>query len=217
MSTSAIDALSQATSTVASGGNSDHSATATSDRFLKLLVTQMQNQDPLNPMDNAQVTSQMAQINTVSGIEQLNTSITALSAQFGQLQAIQGAGLVGHGAVVPGSQLDIANGVAHGGFDLSGPADAVKVEVLSPAGQVIDTMQLGAQSAGVHSFNWNAGSATNDSGLSFRVSATQGGVKTPATALMNDTVQSVSSTSTGLQLQMARAGAVPYANVRAFD
>ena len=43
------------------------------DRFLKLLVAQMQNQDPLNPMDNAQVTSQMAQINTVSGIEKLNT------------------------------------------------------------------------------------------------------------------------------------------------
>ena len=43
------------------------------DRFLKLLVAQMQNQDPLNPMDNAQVTSQMAQINTVSGIDKLNT------------------------------------------------------------------------------------------------------------------------------------------------
>jgi flagellar basal-body rod modification protein FlgD len=216
MTTSIVDALNKATST-ASGGKTDPTAASTSDRFLKLLVTQMQNQDPLNPMDNAQVTSQMAQIETVSGIEKLNTSIAAMSAQFGQLQAIQGAGLIGHGAVVPGNLLEIANGVGQAGFELSGPADAVQVEVLSPAGVVLDTLQLGAQSAGVHSFNWNSGSATNDSGLSFRVTATQGGAKTAATTLMNDTVQSVSGTNSGLQLQMARAGAVPYANVRAFD
>ena len=49
-----------------------------SDRFLKLLVTQMQNQDPLNPMDNAQVTTQLAQISTVSGVDKLNTSINQI-------------------------------------------------------------------------------------------------------------------------------------------
>ncbi len=54
------------------------------DRFLKLLVAQMQNQDPMNPMDNAQVTSQMAQINTVSGIEKLNTTVQGLNGQFVQ-------------------------------------------------------------------------------------------------------------------------------------
>ncbi|HQY08681.1 MAG TPA: flagellar hook capping FlgD N-terminal domain-containing protein, partial [Burkholderiaceae bacterium] len=55
------------------GSNSSQTATSeAADRFLKLLVTQMQNQDPLSPMDNAQVTSQMAQINTVSGIEKVN-------------------------------------------------------------------------------------------------------------------------------------------------
>ena len=60
-----------------SGGNAAATAneTAAADRFLKLLVTQMQNQDPLNPMDNAQITSQMAQISTVSGIEKLNTCL----------------------------------------------------------------------------------------------------------------------------------------------
>ena len=67
-----------------------------SETFLKLLVTQMQNQDPLNPMDNAQVTSQMAQINTVSGIEKLNTTMQGIAAQFSQSQALQGASLVGH-------------------------------------------------------------------------------------------------------------------------
>ncbi|MDQ6680312.1 MAG: flagellar hook assembly protein FlgD, partial [Pseudomonadota bacterium] len=64
-------------------------ATVTADRFLKLLVAQMKNQDPLSPMDNAQVTSQMAQINTVSGIDKLNKTVEGLSSQFAQLQAVQ--------------------------------------------------------------------------------------------------------------------------------
>ena len=61
------------TSTPAAASAAD--TTITADRFLKLLVAQMQNQDPLNPMDNAQVTSQMAQINTVTGIDKLNTTL----------------------------------------------------------------------------------------------------------------------------------------------
>ena len=83
-------------------------AGATSDRFLKLLVAQMQNQDPLNPMDNAQVTSQMAQINTVTGIEKLNTTVQGLSSQFMQLQALQGASLVGRDVIVAGNKLSVA-------------------------------------------------------------------------------------------------------------
>ena len=73
------------TSTPAASAASD--ASVTSDRFLKLLVAQMQNQDPLNPMDNAQVTSQMAQINTVTGIDKLNATVQGLSSQFMQLIA----------------------------------------------------------------------------------------------------------------------------------
>jgi flagellar basal-body rod modification protein FlgD len=138
-------------------------AKATSERFLKLLVAQMQNQDPLSPMDNAQVTSQMAQINTVSGIEKLNTTVQALSAQFAQTQAVQGAALVGKDVVVAGNRLDIvatadASGavanVAQGGFELSGAADAVKVEILAPSGAVMQTINLGAEGAGMHSFDW---------------------------------------------------------------
>src|SRR4051812_49353130 len=69
--------------------------TEASDRFMKLLVAQMKNQDPLNPMDNAQVTSQMAQISTVTGIDKLNSSVQGLSTQFIQMQALQSAALVG--------------------------------------------------------------------------------------------------------------------------
>src|SRR6476659_5126639 len=127
VSTSVLDSLNGASSTgTAKTANDAGSA----DRFLKLLVAQMQNQDPLSPMDNAQVTSQMAQINTVSGIEKLNQTVQGLNGQFVQMQALQGATLVGRDVIVPGTQLSIADGTAQVGFDLAGPAEAVTVEIL---------------------------------------------------------------------------------------
>ena len=216
--TSATDSAAALASAATPGSSTSASdAAATSDRFLKLLVAQMQNQDPLSPMDNAEVTSQMAQINTVSGIQQLNTTMQTLAGQFAQLQALQGASLVGHSVVVPGNALQVTDGVGGGGFELSGPADAVKVEILSPAGQVIDTLQLGAQSSGVHTFDWNAGSATTSSGLRFRVTSTTGGVSSSATTLVKDTVEAVSTSGGTFSLDLANSGLVPYSSVREFD
>src|SRR6185295_12072708 len=104
-------------STSAANGNSE-------DRFLKLLVAQLKNQDPLNPMDNAQVTSQMAQIQTVSGIEKLNSTVLGLNAQFAQLQALSGASLVGHDVLVDGNRLVAGpDGTGHAGFELASQAD----------------------------------------------------------------------------------------------
>jgi flagellar basal-body rod modification protein FlgD len=205
------------TSTPAPSAASD--AQATSDRFLKLLVAQMQNQDPLNPMDNAQVTSQMAQINTVTGIDRLNTTVQGLTSQFMQLQALQGASLVGHDVIVAGNKLSIDNttGVGQGGFELTNAADAVKVEILAPSGAVVQTLNLGAEGAGMHSFDWPAGTATSSSGLTFRVSATAGGVATTVTALMRDRVDAISTSGTTLNLELDSSGTVPYSAVKAFD
>lgn len=203
-------------------GTSGTSTTATDDpgsqdRFLKLLITQIQNQDPLKPMDNAQVTSQIAQINTVTGIEKLNTTVQGLSGQFSQLQALQSASLVGRDVVVPGNVLDIDGGVGQGGFELSGAADAVKVEVLSPSGAVIDTFALGALGSGSHSFNWPAGTATNDSALRFKVTATSGSVTSTPTLLMRDRVNAINTSGSTLNLELQNGGSVPYSSVRALN
>ncbi|MEY4906426.1 MAG: hypothetical protein RL260_144 [Pseudomonadota bacterium] len=189
-----------------------------SDQFLKLLVTQMQSQDPLNPMDNAQVTSQMAQINTVSGLGTVNESIKAMSSQFLQMQAMQGASLVGNSVVVPGNTVDVRNGVGVGHFELAGAADAVKVEVLSSAGRVIDTLDMGAETSGRHSFNWTPAEGVSDAGgFRFRVTATSGTASVTSTALMRDQVSAVSSTAGGgLSLQLKRGGTVAYSDVHAF-
>ena len=213
----AATSISTAAATPSSSSIASASDAGSQDRFLKLLVTQLQNQDPLSPMDNAQLTSQIAQINTVSGIATLNTSVQALSSQFLQMQSLQGAALVGKDVIVPGNTLDIANGSGQGGFELASAADAVKVEVMSPAGRVVDTMNLGAQSSGMHSFDWASGSYDTTSGLTFRVSATSGSTALASTALMRDKVDAVSTTGGALMLELHNAGTVAYTTVKAIN
>lgn len=205
----ALSGTSAATPTANEAGSAD--------RFLKLLVTQMQNQDPLNPMDNAQITSQMAQINTVNGIEQLNTTVAGLNSQFVQLQALTGASLVGRDVTLQGNKMSVEGGKAQGAFDLSGTADRVKVEVLSPAGRVVDTIELNAQGAGRHGFEWNAGARPDGDPYTFRVVATQGAAVVPSTALMLDRVLSVNTDGTTLMLDTQHSGSVAYRDIKAFN
>lgn len=190
----------------------------TEDRFLKLLVAQLQNQDPLNPMDNAQVTSQMAQIQTVSGIDKLNTTVQGLNTQFAQLQALTGAALVGHDVLIEGNRLVAENGSGHGGFELASQADRVRIEVLDGAGRVIDTDDLGAMASGRHSFDWTPAAGVDASqAAKFRVVATLGTTAVATTAYMRDRVDAVSVGLSGLVLELANAGPTSYDKVKAFD
>lgn len=186
------------------------------DRFLKLLVTQLQNQDPMNPMDNAQITSQMAQINTVNGIEKLNVTVEGLNTQFAQLQALSGVSLVGRDITVKGNQLTVAGGRASGSFDLAGTAGAVRVEVLNGAGRVVGTVDMGAQDTGRHDFSWNAGTAP-DGNYTFRVVAAQGATVVPTTPLMRDRVEAVRTVGNTLTLETASGSLVPWRDVQAFN
>ena len=206
----------------ASASTSSAGATAAKeagDRFLKLLVTQLQNQDPMNPMDNAQMTSQMAQISTVSGIEKLNTTVEGLNRQFVQMQALQGASLVGKDVLLQGDKLSVmADGRVQGGFELASAADRVKVEVLSPAGLVVDTLNLGAQGSGRQAFHWPAGSAMADAAnYRFRITANSGTQTLSVTPLMRDRVAAVNTGGAALTLELQRSGRVPYAGITALD
>ena len=75
-------------------------AEAAQDRFMKLLVTQMKNQDPLNPLDNAQVTSQLAQLSTVTGIDKLNATLETMMSNAQNSQSLQASNLIGHAVLV---------------------------------------------------------------------------------------------------------------------
>ncbi len=187
------------------------------DRFLKLLVTQLQNQDPLNPMDNAQITSQMAQINTVNGIEKLNTTVQGLGGGLLQMQALQGAALVGRDVTLAGNRIAPKDGVGSGGFDLASTADQVTVEILSPAGQVVQSLDLGTQMAGRHAFNWEAKDAPAGVPYTFRVNARAGTTAIETQALMRDRVLAVSTVGDQLVLETQNTGPVAYTAVKAFN
>ncbi|MDP3088179.1 MAG: flagellar hook capping FlgD N-terminal domain-containing protein, partial [Methylotenera sp.] len=75
------------------------------DRFMTLLVTQMKNQDPLNPMDNAQVTSQMAQLSTVTGIDKLNNTLELLIGNVQPGPSYQASSMIGHSVLSPGNEV----------------------------------------------------------------------------------------------------------------
>ena len=114
-------------------GASTTNAAGAEDRFLKLLVAQLSNQDPMNPMDNAQMTSQMAQISTVTGVQQVNKAIQDLVAQMASTQMLQSSALVGRNVLVDGTKLPVKDGKAAGAVDLVGAADSVKIDILSTA------------------------------------------------------------------------------------
>ncbi len=124
------------------------SAQETEDRFLSLLVAQMKNQDPLNPLDNAEVTSQMAQLSTVQGIEDMNSKLEALAASLGLNQMSQAANLIGHGVLVPGDTLNPAQLQDVMGFELSRPADNVKVSINDASGNLVRSLNLGPRDDG---------------------------------------------------------------------
>ena len=203
-----------------SGSTTAQAAKDAADRFLTLLVAQLQNQDPLNPLDNAQVTTQMAQISTVSGINQLNDTVAALGASMGVTQYLQAVGLVGHDVVVGGNDIDLASGAAEGGLELSGNADHVMVTISDEAGNVVRTMDLGAQKAGIQYFQWDGktdgGTAAKDGHYTFSVTATAEGKAVTFDTLMRSRVEGVvTSAAQGALLQLAHDNQIPFTQIRA--
>ncbi|MEW6119155.1 MAG: flagellar hook assembly protein FlgD [Pseudomonadota bacterium] len=197
---------------------SKSSAEETQDRFLKLLVAQMKNQDPLNPLDNAQVTSQMAQLSTVQGIESMKASMETLVASLSSNQMAQASNLIGRGVLVPGNHIGPAADSAVVGFDLDGTAGSVKLTIENAAGVTVRTLDLGARAAGVNVVAWDGladdGSAAPEGDYIFKVSATQGSTPVTSEALYLAMVNSVSQNSQGVTLNLSGNGKASYADIR---
>jgi len=195
-----------------------NSTEETKDRFLSLLVAQMKNQDPLNPLDNAQVTSQLAQLSTVQGIENMNATLQSLASSMGVSQMAEAANLIGRGVLVPGNTVSPTELEDVIGFDLSRPADQVSVSILDAAGNQIRKMELGSRSEGVNVLAWDGltdrGAAASAGEYTFKIEATQGGQEVSQTDLHLGMVNSVSQGSQGVKLNLAGKESVSYAQIR---
>jgi len=216
MTISGISNTNTNTATSSQITNDATSAQEQSDRFMKLLVAQMQNQDPLNPLDNAQVTTQMAQISTVTGLEKLNVGISGLSGQFVQLQAMQSAALIGRDVAVEGNALRTKEGTGDGSFEISSDASNVKVEILNAAGATIGTVEMTDLEAGRHDFSYAVPETYQGTELTFKVTATNGSASVEAMTLEHQRIQAVSTFGDTLALELVNGDRVAYDAVWAF-
>jgi flagellar basal-body rod modification protein FlgD len=210
-----------------SSSSSTNAMSDTEDRFLKLLTTQLQNQDPLNPMDNAQLTSQIAQISTVTGIQTLNTTLQTLLASAQNSQTTQAASLVGQAVMVPGNALALAtttatdgttSTVAVGAYELAGNADKVTVTIKDSNGQAVRTLTYGQQSSGLHDFSWDGttdtGTAAAAGNYTISVAAANGSDAVTTTALTLGSVRSVISNGSSFTLDVGALGTFGIGDVK---
>ncbi|MGF9656739.1 flagellar hook assembly protein FlgD [Pantoea agglomerans] len=188
-------------------------------QFLTMLVTQLKNQDPTNPMDNSQLTTQLAQINTLSGIEKLNTTLGSISGQISTSQSLQSSTLIGHGVMVNGGQILVGNGTTTPfGVELASASTGTSATIKDASGTLIDTVDLGALSAGVHTFSWDGkltdGSVAPDGKYSVAIAASNGNAQLVAQPLNYAYVNGVSTANNTTKLDLGTMGSATLDDVR---
>ena len=188
------------------------------EEFLKLMTTQLKNQDPTKPMDNAQFLSQMAQFSTVSGIQQMQESFSSLATSLQSAQTLQGAQMVGRGVLVPSKTSMLPDEGAMGAAAELPAGGTLQVEVVDGAGQVVRRLDLGTRAAGLNQFTWDgkdeSGNRMQAGSYTLRATLDQGGSTQSLSTYGLDVVDSVSLGSDGLTLNLSGLGATKLANVR---
>jgi len=149
-------------------GTSTSTATATTkttalgrDDFLKMLVAQLKNQDPLNPADGTDFAAQLAQFSSLEQLNSLNDSVKDLGlyqVNSGNLQAVS---LIGKEVATTGGDIfSVTDGTANLSYRLPSDAANVTVTIVDAGGNAVDTIQAGAQSAGLNSVSWSGANGT---------------------------------------------------------
>jgi flagellar basal-body rod modification protein FlgD len=220
MAVSAVqtDTSSLLASLSASTGSSASGTKELSDRFLTLLVTQLKNQDPMNPMENAELTSQLAQLSTVEEIGKLNTSMTEFVTQYKAAQSLQAASLVGRQVLTEGDGLRLGASGGVGAVDLDGAADKVSVKIFDANGALARTLELGEQPAGLARFVWDgldqSGNTLATGDYRFSVSAAKAGEAVTGTAFTLAQVLSVTLNDTGAEVEVSGEGTRQLSQIR---
>jgi flagellar basal-body rod modification protein FlgD len=186
------------------------------------MLAQLKNQDPTSPIDSNTFLTQLAQLSEVQGITQLNTSFSTLSGSLSSSQALQASSLLGHQALVSSTTANLAaSGTVTGAVQVPQTTSQVVLSISDSSGVLVRQIGLGAQAAGLASFSWD-GKETNGSAApagQYTLTAQYAGATSgsaAATTLVNGTVDSVSmgAGSTGLTLNIAGVGSVPFSSVQ---
>ncbi len=217
MSIASVSSATGAASAAAQGAASASGAD-NEQRFLKLLVAQLNNQDPLNPMDNAQLTSQLAQMSTVSGIEKMNATLQSILGQNNSAQMLQATGLVGRWVLSAGDQIAGGNGPVAFAVSLPSSAQSVQAVITDATGRIVRTLDLGALPGGRNDQGWDgntdAGAAAPAGTYRVQVTAANGTAPVAAATLVYGQVASVAQAAgAGVTLQLAGGRNIALADV----
>jgi flagellar basal-body rod modification protein FlgD len=188
--------------------------------FLQLMTTQLQDQDPTQPMDNSQFASELAQFSQLSTQQDIDTNLQTLSSNLSSnmqtSQVLNSANLVGKQVLVPSSTLAYSGSAVSGGVNVSSAGDVV-VTIKDSNGNEVKTMDLGTQQGGLAPFSWDG---TNDSGQTvsngtYSISANSGGNSAALSTYAAGSVTGVGygGSTTGTYLQVAGIGGVPLSQV----
>lgn len=141
--------------------------------FLALMITQLQSQDPLKPMENGEFIGQMAQFSTVTGIAEMTKSVDTLAEAYSSGQALQAASMVGRTILTENSSAQLAPGKPLvGAVELPYATQAAKIRIYSDSGQLVRELPLGAQDAGLSNFSWDGSLANGQTAPAGRYSMT---------------------------------------------
>lgn len=187
-------------------------------RFLTLLTTQLRNQDPMNPMENAEMTSQLAQMSTVDGIERLNSMFQQLLAGQESAEAMQAAALVGRGVLVEGNGLVLTEAGGIGGFEVPDGADSVTLSIRDNSGLEVAKVDFQDIEPGSHNYVWDGtaidGSAAAGGLYSVKVTAMIGGEAVDARTLEFGQVSGVIRGPKSTDLQVGNLGIFQFNDIK---
>ena len=190
------------------------------DVFLELMVTQMRNQNPLDPQDNSEFVAQLAQFSSVEGLDKLNNTMEGFVGSFQSNQALQASALVGRSVKVDSdtSYLAAAGRVA-GTIELPQTTDDLRIVVYDSVGTRVAEEQMGSQSAGSLPFSWNGsngqGGQLPPGYYRFEVLAKIDGSQTQIGTSLSANVDSVTVGANGtISLNVAGVGPVSMSQVK---
>lgn len=126
------------------------------DDFINLMITQLRNQDPFEPLQSGEFIGQLAQFGTVSGISELKDSVSDLASSLLSNQTLEAANLIGKKALVPSDSFRLEQGESvKGAISVNTPSNNVSVRVFDAAGNLVQTLPLGVANTGIQDFAWD--------------------------------------------------------------
>jgi len=186
--------------------------------FLKLMTAQLQAQDPTHPVDNSQFVSQLAQFSQLTSSQDLLTSVNGLSSTLSSSlkasQLLNSTNLIHRQVLVPSTTLAYSGSSVSGAANVTAAGD-VSVNIFDPKGNVVRTMDLGTQNAGLSQFAWDGkdGSGNAVASGNYTMAATSNGSRLTSYAAGAVTAVGDGGATVGTYLQVAGVGGVPLSAV----